>query len=103
MKESCAGGDVEEAEILHTEAVFIGRRLVLVGVLKELVPDGKGILLLLPPLFLAQIRDRSIEPERLVDRCVVGRPEAESQVMRPLEVWLTKGVRPRWAMPANKP
>ena len=33
-------GDVEEAKILDAEAVFLGWRLVLVGVLKELVPNG---------------------------------------------------------------
>jgi hypothetical protein len=33
-------GDVEEAKILDAEAVFLGWRLVVVGVLKELVPNG---------------------------------------------------------------
>jgi hypothetical protein len=45
------GSDVEEAEVLETEAVVFGRWLILVAVLKDLVPDGERILLVLPALF----------------------------------------------------
>jgi hypothetical protein len=50
MKESCAGA-TWEAEVLETEAVVFGRLLILVAVLKDLVPDGERILLVLPALF----------------------------------------------------
>ncbi len=33
-------GDVEEAKVLNAETVFLGGWLILVGVLKELVPNG---------------------------------------------------------------
>ena len=45
------GSDVEEAEVLEAETVVVGGRLVLVAVLKDLVPDGEGILLVLPTFF----------------------------------------------------
>ena len=57
------GGDVKEAEVLEAETIVLGGRLVLIGVLKKLFPNGEGALLELPTLFLGEIGDRSVEPQ----------------------------------------
>jgi hypothetical protein len=60
---------MEEPEIFEAEAVIVGGRLVLTAVLKNLVPDGERVFLMLPALFAAEIRDRGVEPYFLCGHC----------------------------------
>ena len=57
------GRDMKEAVVLDAETIVLRGWLVLIGVLKQFLPNSEGILLELPTLFLGEIGDGSVEPQ----------------------------------------
>jgi hypothetical protein len=59
------GSNVKQTEIFETETIVLGWRLILIGVLKEAVPNSERVLLEFPALLFGEIGDWSVEPKRL--------------------------------------
>ena len=66
------GGNIEKSVKLEPEQVVRRRRFVLRGMGEQLVPDVESILLMLPYLFAAKIRNRRAEVEFLALRSFIG-------------------------------